>query len=274
MPFAPGDRKPSVSCPHTPRQNYLLSVLPLPDYERLLPYLELVPLPLGSTIHGACEREKHMYFPISGSVSRGCSTQNGGLLQCAVTGKEGAIGVSLFLGGESSTCAAVVASVGYAYRLRADLLKKEVEINGPLQHLLLRYTLILMEHAAQIATCTRYHSVEQQLCRVILGCLDLSLSKELTMTHEQISNMLGVRREGVTEAAGRLQEAGLIHYSRGSIAVLDRSKLEARACECYAVIKRGYVRFFQKFGDPESLQSERDNPIESFVAPGQEPLIC
>jgi CRP-like cAMP-binding protein len=242
----------------SPLQNHLLAALPLEDYERLLPHLDPLPLPQGWTIHGARERQKYLYFLTSGIVSRGCSTENGAMSECAVTGREGAVGVALFLGGESSPCSAVVVSAGYAYRMRADLLKEEFENTRPFRKLLLRYALVLMEHAAQTAVCNRYHSVDQQLCRVILGCLDRSPSNELTMTQELIANMLGVRREGVTEAAGRLQKAGLIRYSRGHIAVLDRPKLEAQACECYATVKRGYDRLLPEYWQadaPSALQS-------------------
>jgi CRP-like cAMP-binding protein len=216
--------------------------IPLKDYERLLPDLDPVALPPGWTVHRAGSREEYLYFLTAGIVSRCYVTQNGASVESAVTGSEGVIGVASFLGGQSTPSQAVVLSAGYAYRLHADLLKQEFARGGPLPHLLLRYTQALITQIAQTAVCNRHHSVEQQLCRWILSILDRLPSNELTMTHELIANMLGVRREGVTEAAGRLQQAGLIHYSRGHIAVLDRTQLEAQACECYAVVKREYDR--------------------------------
>jgi CRP-like cAMP-binding protein len=243
--FAFRDRMYGMSAQHTPRQNHLLAALSLVDYERLLPDLELVPLPLGWTIHGAGDREKYLYFLTTGIVSRFYVTANGASAEFAVTGSEGVIGVASFLGGESTPSQAVVLSAGFAYRLRADLLKDEFEHNGPLLQLLLRYTQALIAQAGQIAVCNRHHSLKQQLCRWILSCLDRLPSNELTMTHDLIASMLGVRREGITDAAGKLQKAGLIHTSRGHIAVLDRPQLEAQACECYAVVKREYDRLLR-----------------------------
>jgi len=236
------DRKRAKFAPYAPRQNHLLAALPVEDYERLLPDLEPVPLPLGWTVHSAGDREKYLYFLTAGVVSRFYVTQNGESAEFAVTGREGMIGVASFLGGQSSPSQAVVLSAGYAYRLRADLLKNEFEHNGPLSQLLLRYTHALIAQTGQIAVCNRYHSIEQQLCRWILSSLDRLSSNVLRMTQEMIAEMLGVRREGVTEAAGKLQKAGLIHYGRGHIVVLDRSRLEAQACECYTVVKRQYDR--------------------------------
>jgi CRP-like cAMP-binding protein len=209
-------------------------------YERLLPDLEPVPLPLGWTVHGAGDREKYLYFLTAGIVSRFYVTESGASAESAVTGSEGVIGVASFLGGESTPSQAVVLSAGYAYRLGTNLLSNEHD--GPLPHLLLRYTQALIAQTGQIAVCNRHHSLEQRLCRWILSCLDRLPSNELTMTQELIADMLGVRRVGVTRAAGKLQRAGLIHASRGHIAVLDRPQLEAQACECYAVVKREYER--------------------------------
>src|SRR5450830_637783 len=240
--FASTDRKRAVCAQRAPRQNHLLAALPLEDYERQLPDLEPVSLPLGWAIHGAGDREKYLYFLTAGIVSRFYVTENGASAEFAVTGSEGVIGVASFLGGESTPSQAVVLSAGFAYRLRADLLKNEFEHNGPLPKLLLRYTQALTAQIGQIAVCNRHHSLEQQLCRWILSNLDRLPSNELTMTQELIANMLGVRREGVTEAAGKLQKAGLIHCRRGHIAVLDRPQLEAQVCECYAVVKREYDR--------------------------------
>ena len=238
------DRKRALSTGHTPSQNRLLAALPLEDYVRLLPNLEPVPLPLGWTVHSAGEREKYVYFLTAGIVSRIYVMENGASARLAVTGSEGVIGVASFLGGESTSSQAVVLSAGYAYRLRAGLVKNEFEHDGLLSHLLLRYMQALLCQTGQIAVCNRYHTVEQQLCRWLLLSLDRLPGNDVSMTQELIANMLGVRREGVTEAAGRLQKAGLIHYSRGHIAVLDRPRLEAQACECYAVVKREYDYLF------------------------------
>jgi CRP-like cAMP-binding protein len=249
--YAYTDRMRAVSAQHTPRQNHLLAALPQEDYERLQPDLEPVPLPLGWTVHGAGDREKYVYFLTAGIVSRFYVTENGASAEFAVTGSEGVIGVASFLGGESTPSQAVVLSAGYAYRLRADRLKKEFEHDGPLPHLLLRYTQALIAQTGQIAVCNRYHSLEQQLCRWILSSLDRLPSSELTMTQELIADMLGVRRESVTEAAGKLQKAGLIHYARGHIFVLNRPQMEAQVCECYAAVKREYDRLLPEYRQTE-----------------------
>jgi CRP-like cAMP-binding protein len=237
-----GGEKRAASAPHTPRQNRILAALPPKDYQRLLPLLELVPLPRGWVFQGRAARQGHVYFPIAGIVSRSQVMRDGARTEFSVTGSEGVIGVASFLGGESAASAAVVLAAGHAYRLRSDLLKVEMDRGGLLPHLLLRYTQALMAQTGQIAACNRHHSLEQQLCRWILSSLDRSPSNELAMTHELIAEMLGVRREGVTQAAGRLQKAGLIEYARGHIAVLDRPRLEAEACECYGAVKREYER--------------------------------
>jgi CRP-like cAMP-binding protein len=238
--FVSGDRYRAVSARHSPRQNHLLATLPVEDYARLLPSLERVPLPVGWSVHSTGELEKYLYFPTAGIVSRSCITENGASTEIAITGSEGVIGLALFLGGQSTPSQATVLSAGYAYRLRASLLKSELERNGQLPRLLLRYTLALVAQTGQIAACNRHHSVGQQLCRWILSCIDRLPSNELVMTHELIAQMLGVRRESVSAAAGRLQKAGLIRYFRGQIAVVDRPRLEAQTCECYAVVKREY----------------------------------
>lgn len=232
----------SVSATHTPRQNHLLAALPAKEYELLLPNLEAVPLPVGWIIHSAGELEKYLYFPTAGIVSRYNMSENGASAEFAVTGNEGVIGIALFLGGDSTPGQAVVVSEGYAYRLKAASLKNELDRNHPLMHLLLHYTLALMAQTAQSVVCNRHHSLEQRLCVWILSCQDRLASNELTMTQELIAQMLGMRRESITEAAGKLQKMGLIHYSRGHIVLLDRSRLEAQACECYAVVKREYDR--------------------------------
>jgi len=236
------NQKPGESGRHVPKQNHLLAALPAADYEGLLPDLELVPLQLGSAIYASGGNLSYLYFPTDSIVSLLYVMENGATAEIAITGNDGVVGIALFMGGESTPNRAVVQSAGYAYRLRAAVMKKEFDRGGPLQHLLLRYTQALITQMAQTAVCNRHHSVEQQLCRWLLLSLDRLRSNELTMTQELIANMLGVRREGVTEAAGHLQAAGLIHYSRGHITVLDRPKLEKQVCECYAVVKREMAR--------------------------------
>jgi CRP-like cAMP-binding protein len=199
-------------------------------------------LPAGWTIHGANALEKHLYFVTAGLVSRYYEMEDGTSVEFADAGSEGAIGIASFLGGESTPSRAVVLSAGYAYRLAADLVNEEFEHGRPLARLLLRYVQALITQTGQIAVCNRHHSLDQQLCRWLLSSLDRLSSNELVMTQELIAHMLGVRREGVTEAVGRLEKAGLIHHNRGHITLLDRPRLEARVCECYAVVKREYHR--------------------------------
>jgi CRP-like cAMP-binding protein len=195
-------------------------------------------LPLGMAVYESGAKLDYVYFPTDCIVSLLYVMKDGASAEIAVVGHEGLVGISLFMGGESTPSRAVVQSAGHAYRLPSRILKREFEYGGPLQHLLLRYTQALITQMAQTAVCNRHHSVEQQLCRWLLLSLDRLPSDELTMTQELIANMLGVRREGVTEAAGHLQTAGLIQYNRGRIKVLDRPSLEQRVCECYAVVKR------------------------------------
>jgi len=223
---------------HLPEQNHLLSVLPAADYQRLLPHLEHVTLPLGLVLYESGRTQGYVYFPITSIVSLLYVMENGASAEIAIVGNEGIVGISLFMGGETTPSRAVVQSAGDAYRLKAGLIKKEFERGGEVQHLLLRYTQALITQLAQTAVCNRHHSVEQQLCRWLLLSLDRLSGNELKMTQELIANMLGVRREGVTEAAGKLQNDGLIHYSRGHITVLDRPALELRVCECYTVVKK------------------------------------
>ena len=245
--FASGYWQRDPCAQSKPRHNQLLAALPPTDYERLLPYLEPVALPLGLTVHRAGEQEKYLYFLTAGIVSRYCLTENGASAEFAVTGREGVIGIASFLGGAGLPSEAVVVSAGYAYRLGVDLLQKEFNHFGTLPRLLLRYTQALIAQTGQTAVCNRHHSLEQQLCRYILSNLDRLPSDVLAVTQELIANMLGVRRGGVTEAAGNLQKAGLIRYSRGRLVVLDRTGLEARACECYAVVKREYDRLLPEY---------------------------
>jgi CRP-like cAMP-binding protein len=227
---------------HSPKQNHLLAALPDADYERLLPHLELHPLELGCAIYEPGGRVGHGYFPTTSIVAPLCVMENGTSAAIAIAGNEGVLGIPLFMGGDTTPNREVVQCAGHAYRLGAHKLKREFEQGGPLQQLLLRYTQALMTQIAQTAMCNRYHSVEQRLCRWLLLSLDRVSSNELTMTQELVANMLGVRREGVTEAAGKLQDAGLISYARGRITILNRAKLEARVCECYAVVNREFKR--------------------------------
>jgi CRP-like cAMP-binding protein len=227
-----------MDTPHDPRQNHLLSALPADEYARLLPHLKWVPMPLGKALCESGVQMSYVYFPTTCIVSLLYVMADGASAGIAVVGNEGIVGVSLFMGGESTTSRSVVQSAGHAYRLSGPLLKDEFFRAGPMQRLFLRYTQALLTQMAQTAVCNRHHSVDQQLCRWLLLSLDRLPSNQLVMTQELIANMLGVRREGVTAAAGDLQNAGLIRYSRGKITVLDRPGLEARACECYAVVRK------------------------------------
>jgi CRP-like cAMP-binding protein len=231
-----------MSISHRPQQNHLLAALPPAEFDRLAPHLQLVTMPLGEVLYESGSHLNHVYFPTTSIVSLLYVMEDGASAEIAVVGSEGILGISLFMGGETTPSRAVVQSAGHGYRLKAQLLKDEFNRAGPLLHLLLRYTQALITQMAQTAVCNRHHSVDQQLCRWLLLSLDRLPSNELTMTQELIANMLGVRRVGVTEAAGRLQSAGLIHYHRGHITVIDRTGLEARACECYAVVKKEFDR--------------------------------
>jgi CRP-like cAMP-binding protein len=226
-----------MSTPHSPKQNHLLAALPAEEYGRVLPHLELVSMPLGWAVYEAGGPQGYVYFPTTSIVSLLYVMQNGASAEIAVTGNDGLVGIALFMGGESTASRAVVQSAGYGYRFKAAALKTEFVLGGPLQHLALRYTQALITQMAQTAVCNRHHALEQQLCRWLLLSLDRLSSNKLEMTQELIANMLGVRREGVTEAAGKLQDAGVIKYVRGRITVLDRAQLEARVCECYGVVK-------------------------------------
>ncbi|MEO6985280.1 MAG: Crp/Fnr family transcriptional regulator [Paralcaligenes sp.] len=221
----------------SPHQNLLLAALPSDEYERLALQMEFVEMPLGSVVYESGTTMRWVYFPTTSIVSLLYMLEDGESAEIAVVGKDGIVGVSLFMGGESTSSRAVVQSAGHAYKLKAPLLKAEFYLAGPLQRLMLRYTQSLLTQMAQTAVCNRHHTVDQQLCRWLLLSMDRLPSNELVMTQELISSMLGVRREGVTEAAGNLQKAGLIEYRRGRITVLDRPGLEARSCECYQVVK-------------------------------------
>jgi CRP-like cAMP-binding protein len=223
---------------HTPGQNHLLAALSEAERERLYPHLRLVPMPLGHALYESGDVLRYVYFPIDCIVSLLYVLENGASAEISVVGREGLIGVALFMGGETTPSRAIVQSAGHAYRLDGQRLKDEFHRNGGLQLLLLRYTQTLITQMAQTAVCNRHHSVDQQLCRWLLLSLDRLPTDRLVMTQELIANMLGVRREGVTEAAGKLQKLGVIRYSRGQITVTDRPRLEQLCCECYAVVKR------------------------------------
>ena len=225
-----------------PQQNRLLAALPEAELQRWLPELEEVDMPLGQVLYESGATLSHEYFPTPAIVSLLYVMENGASAEIAVVGHEGLVGVSLFMGGESTPSRAVVQSAGRGFRLQASTMKDEFDRAGPVLHLLLRYTQALITQMAQTAVCNRHHSLDQQLCRWLLLSLDRLHGNELVMTQELIANMLGVRREGVTEAALKLQKAKLIRYSRGRISVLDRPGLETRSCECYAVDKREYDR--------------------------------
>ncbi len=225
-----------------PRQNRLLAVLPNETYDRLLPHLELVSLELGNVLYESGDQLSFVYFPATAIVSQLSMMENGSSAEIAIVGYEGIVGIALFMGGETMPSRAVVQSAGTAFRLNGRILKQEFNRTGAFQHLLLRYTMAFLAQMAQTAICNRHHSIDQQLCRWLLLSLDRLPSNELCMTQELIANMLGVRREGVTEAAGKLQSAGLIDYNRGRITVLDRPGLEARVCECYAVVRDEFAR--------------------------------
>jgi CRP-like cAMP-binding protein len=230
-----------MSSPHNPKQNHILAA-PDSAFARLLPDLELIAMPLGRALYESGGRLGHVYFPTTSLVSLLYVMENGASAEIAITGNEGLVGISLFMGGETTPSRAVVQSAGSGYRLRANIFKKEFGLGDELQHLALFYTQALITQMAQTAVCNRHHILEQQLCRWLLLSLDRLEGNEVNMTQELIANMLGVRREGVTAAASQLQKDGLIKYSRGHIRVLDRAGLEQRVCECYTVVKKEYDR--------------------------------
>jgi CRP-like cAMP-binding protein len=224
-----------------PKDNQLLAALPAADLQRWLPHLEVAELPLAQVVYEADGVQSHVYFPTTAIVSLLYVMESGASAEIAVVGNEGIVGIALFMGGESTPSRAVVQSAGIGFRMAAEVIQDEFK-RAPVLHLLLRYTQALITQMAQTAVCNRHHTLDQQLCRWLLLSLDRLTGNDLVMTQELIANMLGVRREGVTEAALNLQKAGLIRYSRGRIKVLDRPGLEARTCECYAVVKREYDR--------------------------------
>ena len=231
-----------MSSPHSPSQNYILAALPAAEFARLAPHLELVPLLLGQSLYQPGSQLQHVYFPTTAIVSLLYVLESGSSAEIAGVGNEGVLGISLFMGGDTTPSSAVVQTAGHGYRLQARLLKDEFNRAGLMLRLLLRYTQALLTQMCQTAACNRHHSIEQQLCRWLLLTLDRLPSNELVMTQELVASALGVRREGITEAAGRLQRAGIIRYRRGHLAVLERSGLEAGACECYAVVKKELAR--------------------------------
>lgn len=222
----------------TPQQNHLLAALSAEMQRRLFPHLELVSLPLGKVLYESGDTLRHVYFPTNAIVSLLYVMESGASAEISVVGNDGLIGIALFMGGESTPSRGIVQSAGYAYRLLGQRLKDEFNRHGELLQLMLRYTQALITQMAQTAVCNRHHSIDQQLCRWLLLSMDRLPNNQLTMTQELIANMLGVRREGVTEAAGKLQELGVIEYNRGHITILDRPRLEQLSCECYAVVKK------------------------------------
>jgi CRP-like cAMP-binding protein len=227
-----------MSSPHSPNQNHLLAALPTAEFERLAAKLELVPMRLGDVLYEPDQQLRYAYFPTTAVVSLHYVMESGDSAETAGVGNEGVVGIALFMGGDTMPSSAVVQTAGHAYRLEGRLLKQEFSRAGLMQRLLLRYTQALITQMSQTAACNRHHSVEQRLCRWLLLAQDRAPMRELVITQELVAGMLGVRREGVTEAAGRLQRAGLIRYRRGHIAVLERAGLETLACECYAVVKK------------------------------------
>ena len=230
------------------QQNHLLAAFPLSEQERLYPYLELVLMSLGTVLYESGDVLRDVYFPTNSIVSLLYVLADGASAEISVVGNEGMIGIALFMGGETTPSRAIVQSAGFAYRLAGQLLKDEFRRNGDVRLLLLRYTQALITQMAQTAVCNRHHSVDQQLCRWLLLSLDRLASNKLIMTQELIANMLGVRREGVSEAAAKLEKLGIIRYARGHITVLDRPKLEALCCECYAVVKKETDRLLPRVG--------------------------
>jgi CRP-like cAMP-binding protein len=245
------------STQHSPHQNQLLAKLPTEIFGRLSPHLELVSMPLGQVLCESGDQLHHVYFPTTAIVSLHYVMENGSSAEIAGVGNEGVVGISLFMGGKTTPSLATVQVAGWGYRLKSRLMIEEFNLAGSMMSLMLRYTQALMTQISQTVVCNRYHSIEQQLCRWLLLTLDRSPSNELTITQELIAIMLGVRREGITEAAGKLQRAGLISYRRGHISVLDRTGLESSACECYHVVKKESDRLLC---DVQAVKSFPGNP--------------
>jgi CRP-like cAMP-binding protein len=247
-----------MPAPQSPNQNHLLAALPTAEFERLAAHLELVEMRLGDVLYESGGLLQHVYFPTTAILSLHYVMENGASSEIAGVGNEGVLGISLFMGGNTTPSRAVVQTGGQGYRLKAQVMAQEFKRAGAMQQLLLRYTQALITQMSQTAACNRHHSLVQQLCRWLLLTLDRMPTNELIMTQELVASMLGVRREGVTEAAGKLQQAGVIRYRRGHITVLDRAGLEAQVCECYAVVKTEFARLL-----PDALQRQ------DTVAPAQ-----
>ena len=252
-----------MSLPHSPNQNHLLAALPTEEYERVVAHLELVPMALGEILYEPGEQMRYAYFPTTAIVSLHYVMESGASADTAGVGNEGVVGIALFMGGETTPSSAVVQTAGYGYRLESRWLKEEFVRGGLMQRLLLRYTQALITQMTQTAACNRHHSIDQQLCRWLLLTLDRVSTNELTMTQELVASMLGVRREGITEAAGKLQRAGVIRHRRGHITVLDRSGLEKRVCECYGMVKKELRRLLS---DVQYRQGVPAEPGHRFVS--------
>ena len=248
-----------MSVPHSPNQNHLLAALPTAEFERLSPHLELVPVLLGDVLYEPGGQMQHAFFPTTSIVSLHYVMESGASAETAGVGNEGVVGVSLFMGGDTTPSSAVVQTAGHGYRLAGRQLKQEFNRAGLMQRLLLRYTQALITQTIQTGACNRHHSVEQQLCRWLLLTIDRLPARELVMTQELVASMLGVRREGITEAAGKLQHAGFIRYRRGHISVLDRKGLEIRVCECYAMVKKEIGRLLP------DVQYRQDNSPDAAI---------
>lgn len=250
---------------HVPTQNRILGALPAADYARLLPELEHIPMPLGWTISESGDHVNFLYFPTTGIVSLIYDLEDGSSSEVALVGNEGMVGISIFMGGESMPGSMKVQSEGNAYRLSRKIMKREFAMNGKLQHLALLYTQALICQTSQTAVCNQHHTLEQQLCRWLLMNLDRISANEINMTHELIANMLGVRREGVTEAARKLQFLNIIHYNRGHINILDRAKLEGQCCECYKVVKSEYDRLLPVIDSVKNVNHASKNLKSSIL---------
>ena len=266
-----------MPAPHSPTQNHLLAALPRPEFDRLSSHLQLVPMPLGEVLYESGSQLQHVYFPTTSIVSLLYILEGSAAAEIAMVGNEGILGFSLFMGSENTPSRAVVQRAGYGYRLHAALLQLEFNRAGPVLRLLLRYTHALITQMTRTAVCNRHHSVEQQLCRWLLLSLDRLPSDSLTMTQELIANMLGVRRQGVNKAAGTLQRAGLIRYSRGHIEVLDRPGLEKAVCECYAVVKLEFDRLLADIprGDsfPDICTEQQLKDLTQLAPPDEIALV-
>ncbi|MDZ4729231.1 MAG: Crp/Fnr family transcriptional regulator [Xanthomonadales bacterium] len=262
--------KQELSGKHSPRHNHILAALPAADYARLLPDLELIPMRLGAAMYEAGGSLDYVYFPTTSVVSLLSELEDGTSAGIAVTGFDGLVGIALFLGGDNTACRAVVRSAGFGYRIRASVGKREFDLYGEFQRVVLLYTQVVITQMALTAVCNRHHTLEQRLCRWLLLNLDCLPTNELTMTQESIAQMLGVRREGVTEAAGDLRKAGTLCYNRGKITVLDRPRLEHRACECYAVVKKEMNRLLRYRSKPQGCPKEL-SPTAFASKPGELP---